>query len=85
MLKLKRITVLVLMIAMLTSLVGCNGALTPKDAINTLFSGLKKYDIEKMTNVLSEFPNADYCSITYDPFSDSPYVLLYQKAYPDLK
>lgn len=82
---LKRITVLALIIAMLTVLVGCSGALTPKDAINTLFSGLKKYDIEKMAKVLSEFPNADDCSVTYDPFSDTPYVLLYQKAYPDLK
>ncbi len=81
--KLKHALLLTIVFCLVISLTACSGALTPKDAVKSLFSALEEYDIEKLKEILTEFPNADDCAITYDPFSDKPYVLLYQKAYKD--
>lgn len=81
----KKTIAILSVIVLLLSLVGCANNATPNDTINTLFDALKKYDMETIKTVVSEFPNADGCNITYDPFSDTPYVLLYQKAYTNLE
>lgn len=82
-LKLKQIVLFLMVLVLTFSLCGC-AKTTPEGTVKSLFSALKEYDIEKMTEVLVKFPDAEGCNVTYNPFSDVAYVNLYKKAYPDL-
>ncbi len=80
-----KIIVLFTIIVLLFSFCGCSQS-SSQGTVDAFFSELKKYDTEKLSALLTEFPNTDDCGVTYDLFSDEDYINLYQQAYEkDLK
>ncbi|MBQ6947880.1 MAG: DUF4878 domain-containing protein, partial [Clostridia bacterium] len=82
----KRFISIISVFILLCSLTGCAQLThhTPKATVNHFFKSLKTYDTEQLAQYLTVFPDAKDTDKTYDPFSDKPYVELYQKAYVDL-
>lgn len=79
------ITVILVLSIILLLIIPRTNTKSPDGTVKYLFSTLKDYDKEKMSSVLTQFPNTYECNLTYDLFTQTNYVSLFQKSYGDAK
>ena len=78
----KRFGALVILMAFLVSLSGCS---TKVAAVDRLFEGLRAYDRETMSEVLTEFPDNSRFVYVDDIFNDEGYCKIYRQLYSSIE